>query len=145
MIEYNEQFSCSGIDGIENNFFYNLENSEFDNTEWIFRIIAEDILNDNPFLFSVKEFDEGNAKVIMMNHHNNVDYIAKGIPEKIIEISAIKLNKSIHSSSNIAEYKIFDGEFRSLSADKVWERLVNKNLAIYNTQTDIFTYKMAFS
>lgn len=84
--------------------------------------------------------DDKNLKIVMMNNHHQEEYIAKGIPEKIIEELSTLSEKIIISSSNKNNYKSFAAEFRTSPATKVWERIVNNGLAEYNDEKDIHTY-----
>ena len=58
----------------------------------------------------------------------------KGIPEALILMSRSLFNKKITSSSR----SNINAEFRNSAATKVWERLVQKDLAKYNVAKDIY-------
>ena len=89
--------------------------------------------------FSAKETADNYIKVTMINNHNQIEYSAKGIPEKIIQELRNLSDKVIISSSNNPLYKSFDEEYRTLPAYKVWNRLIVQGKASYDTEID--TYK----
>ncbi|WP_131726565.1 hypothetical protein [Flavobacterium sp. Leaf82] len=142
MFDFKNDIICTDRNGVANNFKYHLkESKENENKKWVFMIIPENNINIYDwFEFAVTEIDNENGKVTIMSHKNNPEYVAKGIPEKMIEESSIVLNKSIHSSSNIAEFKSFETEWRSDSATKVWRRLQDQNNADYSEASDTYTF-----
>lgn len=87
------------------------------------------------FDFKIAFLTDGSIKVTDM-FVGNEDHRKKGIPDALIlEIKRL-YNKKVISSSN--EIKLVRDEWRKLPATKVWERLVLKNKAKYNLQTDTF-------
>jgi hypothetical protein len=133
--------NCLDKNGIPHNFkyFYEVENDEGMDV-WKFMVIPESEIYEDFFFFSAKETVDNCLKVTMINNHNQIEYSAKGIPERIIQELRNLSNKVIISSSNNPLYKSFDGEFRTPPADKFWNRLVTQGKASYDIETD--TYKL---
>lgn len=133
--------TCIDKDGIENNFKYSLEVVEDENyKKWNFMVIPANEIFKDFFFFSAQETKEKQVKITMMNNHNQKEYSAKGIPEKLIQTISLITNQPILSSSNISKYKSFEEEYRTPQATKVWERLKKEGKAHYNEQTD--TYRL---
>lgn len=80
-------------------------------------------------------------KITSMNNNGVPELSGMGIPEKLIELVASKFGLEVVSSSNNLSYKKLETEWRSLDANKVWDRLLNQNRAIYNAELDIYTYR----
>ena len=135
---------CVDREGIRNNFKYILakdENSE-DRIEWKFSVIPEDEKFADFFYLTAEEINDETLKITMINHHNQDIYIAKGIPEKIIQELSILSEMKVISSSNKSQYQSFESEFRTPSATKVWERIRNFGNATYDSEQDIYSYKI---
>ena len=136
-MEFKNEITCVGKDGQERIFKYHLKESEENGKKkWIFMVVPENLQFYDWFEFSVLDINDNNGKVVMMKHNNRPEYIAMGIPERLIEESHIQLKLTIKSSSN----KSNAGEYRTQPADKVWERLVEKGIAEYNEEADEYTY-----
>ena len=138
-MNFDTEILCIDKSGVENKFLYNLEQSDFEQ-RWIFRIIPAMAEVDKWFEFAVTKTSNGMGKVTQMTHQNMPEYIAKGIPEKMIEESSSVLNLQVISSTNIESAKSFGTEWRTREATKVWERLVALGKSVHNTETDIYTY-----
>ncbi len=136
-MEFKNQINCTGRDGEERIFKYHLKESEENGQKkWIFMVVPENMQFNEWFELSVLDLNGNEGKVVMMNHHKRPEYIAMGIPERLIEEANIQLDLTIKSSSN----KLGVGEYRTPNAEKVWERLVERDLAEYNDETDEYTY-----
>lgn len=75
------------------------------------------------------------AKSIMMSA-NHARYMAKGIPEAVLEYVKKNWAVDVCSSSNKRSTKTSTQEYRTPSATKVWERLKNANKATYDASSD---------
>ena len=135
---------CIGRDNLETTFRYSLEESELNQyKKWIFRIVPENLEFQDWFEFSVLELSEIDriGKVITMNANRRSEYLSKGIPDKMIEVSSQVLGLNIISSTNKEEYKFTENEFRTEEASKVWDRLVKKGCASYDLENDVYKYE----
>ena len=88
--------------------------------------------NEHFFEFTIQKEGQDRLRVVMMENFFREEYKGKGIPEAMIMMLARTSGKTVTSSSNGAE----PGEYRSTSADKIWQRLVRSNLARYNLEED---------
>ena len=140
LMNFDTEIICKDKNEIENRFLYNLEDKCDFEQKWIFRIIPAEIEVDNWFEFTITKTSNNKGKVTQMKHQNMPEYVAKGIPEKMIEESSAVLQLEIISSTNIESAKSFDTEWRTPQATKVWERLVALGKASHNSATDIYTY-----
>lgn len=75
------------------------------------------------FSYKLKIIDNNIAKSEMMNNNSNFEFSKKGIPEKIIEIAADHLERSVISSPINPKM----GDFLVPQAIKAWERLIKQN------------------
>lgn len=99
-----------------------------------FRVFMKSDKEDEWFDFKLAQIGEGVLKVTDM-FIGKKNHRMKGIPEAIILEAKTVFNKKIISSSN-KQKQIY--EWRSLDADKVWCRLIEKGLAKYNSTKDIY-------
>lgn len=140
-MEFNKEVVCIDKNGLTNTFKYSLETSEENgNPKWVFRIMPEDLEAIDWFEFSITKVNDSIGKVTAMAHNNLPVYIAKGIPDKMIEEAHQVLNLEITSSSNKPSAKSFENEWRAPDADKVWNRLIKQGKAVYDLSID--TYKL---
>lgn len=99
-------------------------------------------LNDeekqNWFDFKLAPIDEETLKVTDIFKGKD-SHLKTGLPEALILLSKQLFNKKIISSSN--KVKTESCEWRSEPGTKVWKRLVKRNLALYDSETDTFTLK----
>ncbi|MHB8521894.1 MAG: hypothetical protein ACYDH9_14190 [Limisphaerales bacterium] len=84
------------------------------------------------FDFTVQEEQQARLRVTMMHNHSREEYTSKGVSEAMITTLAEASGKTVTSSSN----KAGPGEYRTVPADKIWKRLVQKGLAQYNSDED---------
>jgi hypothetical protein len=131
---------CKGRDGIEEIFIYNMKYNSIEKT-WIFLVYSITCNTDEFFEFQVKEVNKTTVKVIMMHHHNDSAYIAKGISEKMIEEAQKVLGREVISSTNSKEHKKFKNEYITEGAIKVWKRLERIGKAIWDDGNKVFRYK----
>jgi hypothetical protein len=133
---------CKGKDGTIVTFEYESEQKDFlDGTEWVFRIYPLDKRMPDFFEFCITRIDEKTGKVTMMHHHNQSEYRAKGIPERMIEEAHKVLKLQIISSTNSKTHKVLVNEYITESAKKVWERLVDRGKAFFDNQRKVYIYK----
>jgi len=124
-----KKIECVGKDGMIRTFKYKVEEHPFrENREWIFRIYPISGYAADFFEFCVTEIDNNTVKVTMMHHNNQPEYIAKGIPERMIEEAHNVLKRRIISSTNSENHKILPNEYITISAVKVWKRLISNDL-----------------
>ena len=140
LMNFDATITCTDKDGIENKFLYNLQKSDFEE-KWTFKIIPSEIEVDDWFEFSIQKTIDNKGKVIQMKHQNMQEYVAKGIPDKMIEESSKVLNLEIISSTNIESAKSFGTEWRTGEATKVWKRLMALGKAKHDSETDIYTFQ----
>ena len=128
-MEFEYEIYCTGRDGIQRMFYYCLNESIINETKnWVFMVIPESKIFDDWFEFTVTEIGNRIGKVTMMKHREIAEYVAMGIPEAMIVEAKRCLNLNIISSSN----KLEAGEFRTPHASKVWNSLIDSNLAEYH-------------
>jgi hypothetical protein len=141
-MEFPNNIICVDMEGKENQFRYNREevHDEFGRRKWIYRIIPGAIDAIDWFEFSVVKIDDQRGKISDMNTYGDKRYKMKGIPDKMIEEAARTLKLQIISSTNNPAFKVLYTEWRSPDADKVWQRLVSRGIANYDSRTDIFTF-----
>lgn len=139
---FDNDIICIGKDGIRTVFRYEIQVSSKDGfAVFLFRIVPENLVFVDWFEFSVTKIDATTGKITSMAHNYVPEYMAKGIPEKMIEEASNILNLEIISSSNKAAHKILGAEWRSIDGGKPWKRLVNQGKATYDTECDIFFFK----
>lgn len=141
-IDFPNSITCIDKDGNKNDFRFNLAETkdEYDRRKWVFKIIPaiEDV--DDWFEFSIVKINDATGKVSAMNNNREKKYMAKGIPNKMIEETAEVLMLQIISSTNNESFKLLYTEWRSLDAEKVWKRMVKEGRAEYDLRTDTFTF-----
>lgn len=141
-MDFNHSMICVDKSGKATEFNYSIDFSEEDDFEKIiYRVIPADINTDDWFEFSLVRIDDSTGKIFAMNNNNVPELTGKGIPEKLIEIAAAQFNSTIISSSNNPKSKLLDTEWRTVAATKVWERLVAKDKAKYDSQLDLYSYR----
>ena len=115
-------------------------NEFFTARRWTFRIMpVEEQCNDH-YEFTITRVDEWTGKVTQI-HRNFIDYYSgKRIGDKMIEVASEVLGLNIISSSNNGEYTSFDPEWRTPPATRIWDRLVDRGIASYDSKTDIYRY-----
>ena len=137
-----KKIECIGKDKITKTFEYELEERSFlSHREWIFRVYPLVRKSLEFFEFSLTEIDDKTAKVAMMNHHNQPEYIAQGIPERMIEEAYEVLGIQIISSTNSEKHQKLPNEYITIGAVKVWERLVSKGKAYFNEEERVYYHK----
>jgi hypothetical protein len=139
MDAYKNEIKCIGKDSVEKVFKYSLRQEDEDGyTVLYYNIKTEDLTIIDWFDFTVTIIDNETARVTNMSHHYKDEYIAKGIPDVMIEVVAVQLKCEITSSSN--KKKILPIEWRSPSATKVWGRLASHDKAKYDEDRDVFVF-----
>lgn len=90
------------------------------------------------FEFRVVDFDDKYVRIDMMENHNRPEYKMKGIAEYLIPTVAKYLNKKVLSS--IQDGRPSKAEWRTLYAEKFWEKMEGKKKAIYHHETDRYEF-----
>lgn len=144
-MDYNYQMECVDRDGNINKFKYSIEQTieySYDNDfeKFIFRVMPADFNTDDWFEFSIVKINNATGKVSTMKNNRVPELSGKGITEKLIELAASQFGLTIISSSNNPLHKKLETEWRSIDANKVWDRLQAQNKATYDTELDIYTY-----
>jgi hypothetical protein len=128
---------CTGRDGIERTFEYSFEKDQFEET-WHFRVQTIPPQPDGEaFDLSVTALDDAAVRQVMLAHHDNPAFAAKGIPDALIAVVAAVLGKKVVSSPTTADDT---GVYRTVAATKVWDRLLAKGVASYDAETDVYAY-----
>src|SRR5690348_11566195 len=140
-MDFNYDIECIDRYGQANNFKYSIEKSqENDFEKLIFRVVPANLNTDDWFEFSIVKIDDTTGKISSMNNNSIPELSGKGIPDKLIELIALKFNLKIISSSNKPSSQKLDTEWRTIDANKVWDRLIKQNKALYDSDLDIYTY-----
>lgn len=140
-MNFNHSMTCVDKNGNKNEFKYSFEVGEEEGFQKIsYQVVPAEINIDDWFEFSLIRINETTAKIYAMNNNSIPELSGKGIPEKLIEIAASQFNSTIISSSNNPKSKHLETEWRSISANKVWDRLVANNKAKYDSHLDVYTY-----
>ena len=144
-MDYNYQMECVDRYGNINKFKYSIEqtieyNDDNDLEKFTFRVMPVDFNTDDWFEFSVVKIDDNAGKISSMTNHGVSELRGMGIPEKLIELAASQFGLRIISSSNKPLHQKLEKEWRTIDANKVWDRLVKQNKASYDTDFDIYTY-----
>lgn len=129
-----------GIDGREHLFEYSFHEIGSDGDVKIeFRVnFAIETDKSKWFDFKLALINDQTLKVTDMFKGKN-EHLRTGLPEALILLSKKTFQKKIISSSN--KIKTQKCEWRSEPGTKVWQRLVKKNLAEYNSELDTFELK----
>lgn len=127
-----ETIECIGKDG-ETSFFQ----VEFMSP---LEILVRSEESQDFFYLALHAVDDNTVQITEINHNHNPAFKGKGIPEILLPHVANKLRKQIISSSH--KYPLKENEYRSIYANKMWNRLVGKALAVYDTEKDIYKLKI---
>lgn len=104
-------------------------------SEWEYRVTTiPPLVSGEFFQLRVKEISPQTVRVVMLKHNDEPSYIAMGIPDKLLQIVKQDLSKNVESSPTMSQ----EGDSRNELATKVWDRLVAKNLASYDSSNDIY-------
>ncbi|GHN02083.1 hypothetical protein WSM22_35720 [Cytophagales bacterium WSM2-2] len=118
-----QSFQTTDIGGNQCTFQYEVVIDEFDSNEITFRVFSMKIDPMRWFSYRFKILNKTTAKGEMATCNDNSEFSRKGIPEKIIEIAAQHLNRSIISSP----LNPVAGDYLVGPSVKMWERLVVQN------------------
>lgn len=128
---------CIGRDGQERRFvlYENKENIRTNEFHYLIQQHETFNMETDSFTLIVELMVDGTLKVVSINKNDDDLYGAKGIPEILLpKVSKIQ-KKNITSSRTRVGNR---GEFRSLDADKMWERLEEKGIARYNKENGLY-------
>ena len=100
-----------------------------------------DIDKDDFFQFSLKQVNN-HLYVVSDMDSNRPHYSKVGIPDETIVYASKKiLGCRICSSTNNPQKKHFENEFIIPAAEEVWKRLVQRDLAVYDSQDERYYTK----
>lgn len=142
LLEFPHHITCIDKDGVDNKFVYNIEETRDDlgRQKWVFRVVPPEDTAADWFEFAVVKIDKERGKIFSMDNNGEGRYKAKGIPDKMLNEAAYKLDLDIISSTNNPNFKLLYGEQRTPDADKVWKRQAKNGIAEYDERTDMYTY-----
>jgi hypothetical protein len=92
---------------------------------------------------------DGRIRPAALDHYGIEEFVAKGIPEAILQDVAARSGRTVvssttegdaHESANPYELDPDAVEFRSPDADKLWKRLLAKQRATYDPVEDRYTF-----
>lgn len=113
---------CTGKDSITRDFYCELR---WDDPRLTLRFFSHPDAPGDFFEAGFEALGASELRVAIMAHHSHPNFIAKGIPEAAIREAAKQTGRQVVSSRNGREPE----QFRTASADKVWERLIKLGLA----------------
>ncbi|MBN68571.1 MAG: hypothetical protein CME32_04730 [Gimesia sp.] len=133
------EITCISKTGEENTFYYDVSFDELDK-KWLVRVVDDPDANDgNSFEIHYKPLNNYCWQQTGIYHQGIEKYASKGIPDTMIpEIS--KVRKVVIISSPKVATAEFGQEaiFRSEDADTMWNRLVDKNIAGYSKEANVY-------
>ena len=127
------EISCIGRDGKSRYYTYTTTKDFQDQWCYKFRSIPPPESYE-AFEITVSPVSDSEVRVIAMYNNGGSEYSAKGIPDAAIQLISSELQKTVCSSPN----HCMNGVFRTPQATKVWERLVEKGLAVYSETEDVY-------
>ena len=131
------EFLTSDIDGNICQFQYSIEIKETDN-EVVFKVHSIPQNEMRWFSYRLKIINNTLAKSEHFSNFENSEFAKKGIPEKIIQIASLELNRDIQSSP----ITFSAGNYLIPSSRKAWERLVlQSKSASLDIENDCFFYR----
>lgn len=134
------QLIARGADGQERTFFCRFEVEELCPSRLHVRVFQEPTCDgDRWFDTTILEVSPKVGRVVMMAHHDQEEYVARGIPEALIRMLASQRYERIVSSANTTAATA-RGEYRTPAATKVWQRLVAAGEATYDASADEFRF-----
>jgi len=130
---------CVGRDGTLHNFVYECDKGTgVLGDEWTYRVRTESSDPEDQFFeLRLVETLPGVARVDMVNNFGDARFTAKGIPDALLPVVKSKLGMQIVSSPRLGP----GGIYRTDAATKMWERLIGKGLAAYDSTTDVFSLR----
>lgn len=140
MLNNKGYFKSTGKDGLDYELEYVIENQP-DAIDQINRLCFKTVFacssETDWFDFKVTFIGISEVKVTDMFLPQNPLYRGKGVPEALIlETANLFPDRAVISSSN--KFPVFKRESRWPAGTKVWERLVDRRLAFYDADKDVF-------
>jgi len=135
-----DRIECIDKSGKACVFHYRYEFDELDHKHRV-NVYANAEFNGPAFEFSYETVCENPRiwKQTGMFHHGASVFSGKGIPDSLIPALTVQFNAVIESSPRNQETSLDEeAVWRTPAADKVWERLVAKNLAEYDTNLNVY-------
>ena len=135
MDQHNEcEITCTGRDGHTSQFRVSLSRC-LDQTLHVRVLSIPPPTDGEAFELTLTPASEGNYRVSMIAHHGRIEYMQKGIPDRLIPMLSSRLSATIRSSRTSGP----GGECRTPAADKMWRRLVCHGIATYDETGDVFS------
>jgi hypothetical protein len=133
---------CKGKDGVRRTFWYELEPDElYPETVIRFRVHKSNppMMNAESWVeMTLMRCEDRTWKITFIgDFERRPHYAGVGIPDALIPEASRALETAIRSSSNIKAKKDSD-EFRTVDAEKMWQRLRGKGLARYILTDDYY-------
>lgn len=132
-----EELACVGQDGVSRTYYLDGEQEQMGSKAWTFRVHLHNPPRhdeDDWFDMNLVPFGVGEFMISSIANHGKCWYAKKGIGDALIPRAAHFLGARIVSSSN--RKRRSKDEFRTCPAEKIWKRLVDKQLAIYDPDED---------
>ena len=129
--------NCVGKDGVERTFVFEAPKKEQTyEGHWEFFVVVKTCIDAIYFFeLRLRQTPEDEFQIIAISHDNYADYVSKGIPDALLPRLSEILGGPIRSSRSDIEGT---NEFRTPAASKMWDRLVNKELARYYAEEDVY-------
>jgi hypothetical protein len=136
---HEKKLTSIGADGSSHEFVWRRDQHQFED-KWTFRVETDANLQAATGRFfelivDLKDDDPNTVRVEVMHHHQQEEYRAKGIPEALLPMIKRELNMNVESSPGrgaTADIR------RNCLATTVWNRLVEKSLANYDKERDVY-------
>ncbi|MDB6042436.1 MAG: hypothetical protein JWM63_987 [Gammaproteobacteria bacterium] len=127
---------CVGADGELREFLWRVTEDPL-NEKWIFRVETQDKWLSGECFELVMGLlpDADGVRVVMMNHYEQDDYRAKGIPDALLPKIKRHLELNVESSPESGDTTDVR---RTPAATSVWKRLVASKLADYDPDRDVY-------
>jgi|ERR1017187_4683633 hypothetical protein len=129
--------TCIGRDHLERTFVFNDPEDEITSEDHHELFFAVKTHPEAMFFFELKlrAKPDGQFQIIIIHHHNRPEYASMGIPDSLLPYLTHYLGRSICSSRVHVEGT---NEWRAAPAKKMWDRLVQKGLAKYYAEEDVY-------
>lgn len=103
-----------------------------------FRVHRSTTINNSDEWFDLRliQFDTDTFLIDWIGHNYKPWYSGMGIPDALIPRACNLLNVTICSSTNSPSHKTSKDKYRTVDAEKMWKRLVEKGLATYDSSKD---------
>lgn len=130
---------CAGKNGVSRVFYYKYTVTRLPRVEHRLTIYASSDYSELEF-FEIIAKEKGNTylKITSIFKHNDVLYGAKGIPDSAIP--ELKFLSGLKICSSSQKFPVDPNEHRTGDATKFWERFKNNDFAVYDFNSDVYTF-----